>query len=96
MYLGLRVLTAALWAAATALLLAGSMAHTARIELTLFMWCTFLSSLAVVTSAWVILDNLLTRESERNAQLTADAVAEALRQLNDEGHLRPVPTRRGG
>lgn len=96
MYLGLRVLTAALWAAATALLFAGSVAAEERVALMLFMWCTFLSSAAIAATMWVILDNMLTNESERNAQLTADAVAEALRQLNDDGHLRSVPvTRRG-
>lgn len=97
MYLGLRVLTAALWAAATALLFAGSVAMDPRVALMLFMWSSFLTTGAAVTTVWVLLEHILVRESDRNARITADAVAEALRQLNEDGHLRSVgpSTRRG-
>ena len=95
MYLGPRVLAASLWAASFALLLAGSLAN-GGVALDLYMWCIFLSTAALGMSIWVTFEILLTRESDRNAQMTADAVGEAVRELTDGGYLRAVtPTRRG-
>lgn len=94
MYLGLRVLAGALWAAALALMVSGTAAVTLDVKLELFAWSTFLSFGATTLTAWLIVEYIVEREGHRNAQLTADAVGEVVGRATDDGTVLPI-TRRG-
>lgn len=94
MYLGLRVLAGALWAASLALLVVAS--TTQELFHATYGWSLFLAIAGLGVTLWALIDVLLSRESSRNAQLTADCVAQALRELNEDGHLRSVSSTRRG
>lgn len=95
MYLGLRVLAGALWAAALTLNVGGTAAVHFDVKVELFAWAMFLSFGALILTAWLIVEHIVERESHRNAQLTADAVGEAVGEVvGRDGSVFPI-TRRG-
>lgn len=91
MYLGLRILAAALLASSFTLLVSGSHSHHVETRQMFFSWGLLLGIAGIVWTACLFLHTTIRSEGDRNARVTAEAVGVAVGEVLQAGELDDVP-----